>query len=74
MKLELREALRLCEPRKAGEEGRGLRVPGLPVEIRDLKRRSKGRKEGVGLPRPGREATEGRILLPGEDMNEPCRC
>lgn len=71
MKFEEIEALRECEPRNAGEEGRGESVPGEPVEIRDLKRRSKGRNEGVGLWRPGREATDGRTLLPGEDMKEP---
>jgi hypothetical protein len=41
--------------------------------MRDWNRRSKGRKEGVGLSRPGREASEGRILLPpGEESTEPC--
>lgn len=69
MKLEVIDAFRLWDPRKAGDAERGLSVP---VDIRDLKRRSKGRKEGFGLSRPGREATEGRILLPGEDMKEPC--
>lgn len=37
---------------------------------RDWKRRSKGLKDGVGLLRPGREATEGRTLLPGEERAE----
>ena len=69
-KLELREAWRLCGLRKAGDWARGLNVP--EEEIRDLKRRSKGRKEGVGLPRPGREATDGNTLLPREDTTEPC--
>lgn len=40
--------------------------------MRDWKRRSKGRKDGVGLLRPGRDATEGNTLLPGEDRPEPC--
>lgn len=40
-------------------------------EMRDWNRRSKGRNEGVGLLKPGREATEGSTLLPGEDMKEP---
>ena len=56
--------------RKAGEVARG----GVKVEDerRDWKRRSKGRKEGVGLSRPGLEATEGRMLLPpGEEITEP---
>jgi hypothetical protein len=72
MKFELREAWRLCGERKAGDEGR------LPIlwiepdeEMRDLNRRSNGRKEGVGELRPGREAREGSTLLPGEDINEP---
>lgn len=68
MKLELIEAFRLCDPRKAGEEGRDVEEGDA---IRDLKRRSKGRKEGVGLPIPGREVTDGRILLPGEDIKDP---
>lgn len=42
--------------------------------IRDWKRRSKGRKDGVGLLMPGREANDGNTLLPGEDMREPCAC
>ena len=55
--------------RKAGEEGRGLRLEG--EDIRDWNRWSKGLKEGVGLLRPGRDAKEGRTLLPGEDSIEP---
>lgn len=39
--------------------------------MRDEKRRSKGRKEGLGLPMRGREANEGRMLLPGEERMEP---
>lgn len=70
MKFELRDALRLCDPRNAGDADRRLCTLG-EEDIRDLKRRSNGRKDGVGLPSPGREATDGRILLPGEDMNEP---
>jgi hypothetical protein len=64
-KLELRDACRLWEERNAGDAERGLCM--LGEEMRDWKRRSKGRNEGVGLLRPGREATEGRTLLPGED-------
>ena len=41
--------------------------------IRDWNLRSKGLKEGVGLPRPGRLASDGSTLLPGEDMPEPWR-
>ena len=53
-----------------GEEARG--IERLEVERRDWKRLSKGRKDGVGLSRPGLEATEGRILLPpGEESTEP---
>jgi len=44
------------------------------LERRDWKRLSKGRKDGVGLPRPGREATDGNMLLPpGEESIEPCK-
>jgi hypothetical protein len=67
----LREALRVWGLRKAGEEARG----GVSVEDerRDWKRLSKGRKEGVGLSRPGRDATEGSMLLPpGEERTDPC--
>lgn len=39
--------------------------------MRDWKRRSKGRKEGVGLANPGRDATDGGILLPGDDKIDP---
>lgn len=66
-KLELRDAWRLWEERKAGDEGRGLFVR-EEDDMRDLKRRSKGRKDGVGLPMPGRE---GRTLLPGDDRKDP---
>lgn len=56
---------------KAGEEARD-RVY-VELERRDWKRRSKGRKEGLGLSRPGLDATEGSKLLPaGEDIKEPC--
>jgi hypothetical protein len=67
----VREGLRVFGLRKAGEEARG----GVRVEDdrRDWKRLSKGRKDGVGLSRPGLEATEGSILLPpGEERKEPC--
>jgi hypothetical protein len=64
------EAFRECPLRKAGEEARGMFK--TEVERRDWKRRSNGRKEGVGLSRPGREATEGNILLPpGDERTEP---
>lgn len=66
-----KDALRLWPERKAGEAGFGERL--LGVEMREEKRRSKGRKEGVGLPRRGREASDGRMLLLGEDMIEPWR-
>jgi hypothetical protein len=68
----VREALRVWPLRKAGEEARG----GVKVEEerRDWKRLSKGRKDGVGLSRPGLEATEGKMLLPpGEESTEPWR-
>jgi len=65
------EACREWPWRNAGEEDRdGLREE---LESRDWKRLSNGRKEGVGLSRPGLEAREGNILLPpGEDTREPC--
>lgn len=63
------EAFRLCDVRKAGEDGLGDRL--LGEAIREEKRRSKGRKEGVGLPRRGLEANEGRTLLPGDERTEP---
>lgn len=40
-------------------------------EMRDWNRRSNGLNEGEGLLKPGREATDGRILLPGEEIKEP---
>ena len=44
----------------------------VELESRDWKRLSNGRKEGVGLSRPGLEATEGNMLLPpGDDSTEP---
>lgn len=54
---------------RKGEEARG--ILSVELERRDWNRRSKGRKEGVGLEIPGREATEGRILLPGDEIMEP---
>jgi hypothetical protein len=39
--------------------------------IRDWNLRSKGRKDGVGLPKPGLLASEGSTLLLGEDTPEP---
>lgn len=41
------------------------------LERRDWNRLSNGRKDGEGLCRPGRDATEGNILLPGDDTREP---
>jgi hypothetical protein len=72
MKVELMDTLRLW--RKAGDEGRGLCKADDGDDIRDLKRRSNGRKDGVGLPMPGLEAVEGRMLLPGDEIIEPCNC
>ncbi len=67
----VREGLRVWGLRKAGEEAWG--GVKLYEERRDWNRLSKGRKEGVGLSRPGLEATEGSILLPpGEERAEPC--
>ena len=43
-------------------------------EMRDWNRRSNGLNEGEGLLKPGREATDGRILLPGEEIKEPYAC
>jgi len=66
----LSEAFREWPLRKAGEDARGM--VSVELERRDWKRLSKGRKEGVGLSRPGLEATEGSMLLPpGEDRTEP---
>lgn len=69
---ELRETLRLWLERKgnAGDDERGVLI--LEEEIRDWNRRSKGRNDGEGLLRPGREATDGRTLLPGEETKDPC--
>lgn len=66
----LRDAVRLWPVRNAGDNGRG--ESGDGEAIRDWNRLSNGLKEGVGLLRPGREATEGRILLLGELRTEPC--
>lgn len=75
-KCELRETLREWPPRKAGDGERGLLAPPAPCRLgdamREEKRRSKGRRDGVGLLRYAREATEGRTLLPGEEIREPC--
>lgn len=65
----LTDALRLCVLTRAGEDGRRLDM--LGVEMRDWNRRSNGRNDGVGLLRPGRDATDGRTLLLGEEMTEP---
>jgi hypothetical protein len=67
---ELRDAVRLWPERKAGDDG--LKFGMLEEEdMRDWNLRSKGRKDGVGLLKPGRGATDGRILLPGEEITEP---
>lgn len=56
--------------RYAGEDARGTERFGL--ERRDWKRLSKGRNDGVGLPRPGLEARDGSMLLPaGDERIEP---
>lgn len=55
--------------RKAGDKGRGDREDG--EDMRDWNRRSKGRKEGVGLLSPGRDAREGGMLLPSDDKRIP---
>lgn len=58
------------ETLRKGEEARGREY--VALERRDWKRLSNGRKEGVGLSRPGLDATDGNILLPPrEDMREP---
>lgn len=68
----LSDAFREWPLRKAGEDARGIFK--VELERRDWNRLSKGRKEGVGLSRPGLEATEGSILLPpGEERTEPCK-
>lgn len=63
------ESCRPCRDSNAGEDGLGDRL--LGVSMREEKRRSKGRKEGVGLPSRGRVAKDGRMLLPGEEINDP---
>lgn len=65
----LMDACLLCPARKAGDDGRGDSAEG--EAIRDWNRRSKGLNEGVGLLSPGREAREGTLLLPREDIMEP---
>lgn len=67
--LLVKETFRLCAPKNAGDDGRGDKLE--DEGILDWKRRSKGRKEGVGLFKPGRDATDGRRLLPGDDSTEP---
>lgn len=70
--LELKEKLRLWLGRKPGDEPRRLGVLD-DDDMRVWKRRSKGRKDGVGLFRKGRDATEGSTLLPGEETRDPCK-
>lgn len=60
----------LEEDLRNGEEARGRENAAL--EMRDWKRLSNGRKDGLGLSRPCRDAKEGSMPLPpGDDMNEP---
>jgi hypothetical protein len=63
---------RECGLKELGDDARGtLREE---IERRVENRLSNGRNDGVGLSRPGLEATDGRILLPaGEDSMEPCQ-
>jgi len=68
-KLLLSETVLRCSARKAGEDDRGERPLGEATRAWNLL--SKGRKEGVGLFRRGREATEGKTLLPWEEITEP---
>lgn len=63
--------LRLWLCMKAGDEVRDTLEPGLAADMRDWKRRSKGRREGIGELRPEREAMDGRTLLPGDEKLEP---
>ncbi len=63
------DTCRLWVERK-GDEGRGERR--LDEEIRDWNLKSKGLKEGVGLFMPGREQTERRTLLLGDEAMDPC--
>lgn len=56
--------------RYAGEDEPG--TVRLDDERRDWNRLSKGLKDGVGLWRPGLEATDGNMLLPpGEETTDP---
>lgn len=68
---ELSDMLRLWLCMKAGDEARDTLEPGLKADMRDWKRRSKGRREGAGELRREREAMDGRTLLPGDEKLEP---
>lgn len=68
-KLEPRETFRLWVLRKAGDDARG--VVDEDEDMRDWNRRSNGLNDGDGLLKPARDATEGKTLLPGDDMYEP---
>jgi hypothetical protein len=57
--------------RNAGDEGRELFGLRLREDMRDWKRRSKGRKDGVGELKPAREVMEEGMLLPREETPEP---
>lgn len=64
------DACRESPLKNAGEDARGeFNGDG---ESLDENRRSKGRRDGVGLPRRGLDANDGSTLLPGEDRMEPC--
>lgn len=55
---------------KPGELERG--TPKEDIERREENRLSNGRNDGVGLSRPGLDATEGNMPLPaGDDITEP---
>lgn len=69
-RLLVTETLRLWAARNAGDDGRGEPIPG--EDSREENLRSKGLKEGVGLPKPGRDPREGSmLLLLGNEANEP---
>ena len=64
------ETCRECGLMKPGELERGTFKDDM--ERREENRRSNGRNDGVGLSRPGLDATDGNIPLPaGEDKIEP---
>lgn len=63
------ETWRECRSPPLGEGNRG-EFSGDGEAIREEKRRSKGRNEGVGLLKPGLDALDGRILLLGDENTE----